>query len=82
MPLNQFYYKFEIGDIVRENDVIAFYDESPMLGVVVGIVRDRYCFYDEILPIYQDELTIKWITIHRVEILPSDLVHLVSHAQK
>ena len=82
MPLSELYYRFEIGDLVRENEVIAFYDESPMIGVVINVRRDFYCFYHDTRSLYQDELTIRWIDIPRVECLPSDLVHLVSCAEK
>jgi hypothetical protein len=82
VPLSRLYHQFEIGDLVRENEVIAFYDESPMIGVIINIRRGFYCFYYGSEALYQDELTIRWIDLPRVEFLPSDLVHLVSRAQK
>jgi hypothetical protein len=74
------YFRFELGDIIRENEVIAFYDESPMLGIVIDIKRSYYIFSHDEDPEYHDKLTIMWISRLFVEELPSELVHLVSRA--
>ncbi len=69
---------FEIGDIVEENEVIAWYDDSPLKGIVIKIQRDYYHFFSEIAILGQDRLTIMWFSTGIVEELPSDLVTLVS----
>ena len=77
------YFKFEIGDIVRENEVIAWYDDEPMIGIVIAISRDFYKFYysaEDNPGDHQDRVTILWLRDVFVESLPSDLVHIVSRA--
>tara|TARA_R100000008_G_scaffold12757_1_gene6349 strand:- start:2348 stop:2593 length:246 start_codon:yes stop_codon:yes gene_type:complete len=71
--------RFEIGDIVRENDVIAWYDDEPMIGIVIGVTRNFYAFYyDSDGSFSQDRVTVLWLRDVMVEALPSDLVHIVS----
>ena len=77
------YFKFEIGDIVRENEVIAWYDDEPMIGIVIAVARDFYRFYystGDSPGDRQDRVTILWLRDVFVESLPSDLVHIVSRA--
>ena len=71
------YFRYEIGDIVKENEVIAWYDESPMTGIVIKIQRNFYHFYSDMSQTSQDRLTILWLAMPVIEDLPSDLVYLV-----
>lgn len=72
------YFKFEIGDIIRENEVIAWHEKSPLIGMVVQIQRNHYKFYYSVDYDSQDRLTILWFGDSYIECLPSDLVTLVS----
>lgn len=78
MSPNYEYFRFEIGDIVREDAVIAWAHKSPLMGVVIKIRRKYYKFFYSADYASQDRLTILWFTDPYVEQLPSDLVTLVS----
>mgnify|MGYP007063361164 CR=1 FL=1 len=75
---NEYPVCYEVGDIVRENEVIAWYDNSPLMGIVIKVQRDYYRFYSDYFFVGQDRLTIMWFGVGFIEELPSDLVHLVA----
>ena len=75
------YFRFEVGDIVEENEILAWYPDSPLTGIVVSIERDSYFYYGSEEVFYQDKLTIFWLKQSHVETLPSDLVTLI-HRKK
>ena len=74
--------KFHIGDIVRENEIIAHYEKSPMIGIVIDVERACYTFngIDEGEMIVEDKLTIYWPQMGFIEDLPAELVHLISRS--
>ncbi len=72
------YFRFEIGDIVKEDELIVFWDKGPLIGLVINVEREVYWFAYSDDSIYQDRLTILWFKEPYVEQLPSDLVLLVS----
>ena len=72
------YFRFEIGDIVKEDELIIFWDDHPLIGIVIDIERQAYWFSYNTDEIYQDRLTILWLRRTFVEQIPSDLVLLVS----
>lgn len=75
------YFRFEIGDIVKEDELIVFWDEHPLIGIVIDIERRAYWLPYDKDEIYQDRLTVLWLRKPFVENIPSDLVILVSRAQ-
>ena len=73
-------FQFEIGDIVRESDLIAWSSDGPLLGLIINIKRDQYrgysTFYEDSLPI--DKVTVLWFKEGFIESLPSDLLILIT----
>ena len=78
MAVYEEYFRFEIGDIVRENEVIAWYDDGPMTGIVISLKRDNYFFYYSDTRLHQDRIDVFWFRAGYLESLPSDLLTLVS----
>lgn len=72
------YFEFKIGDIVVEDTTLVFWDDEPLIGIVTAIKRNVYFLGQEEFEIYQDQLTIFWFKISRIENVPSDLVNLFS----
>ncbi len=72
------YFQFEIGDIVVEDNVLIFWDDEPLIGIILDIKRHVYFLGQADFEIYQDQLTIFWFKIGKTEYVPSDLVNLFS----
>jgi len=76
------HFKFKIGDIVKEGELIATYDNSPMIGIIYNIVEDHFEFnsewFGESCKPIQDLLSIYWFNEPLVENLPEELVDFVS----
>ncbi len=72
------YFQFEIGDIVKEDTMLVFWDDEPLIGIVLDIKRHVYFLGQADFEIYQDQLTIFWFKIAKIEHVPSDLVNLFS----
>ncbi len=72
------YFEFKIGDIVVEDTSLVFWDDDPLIGIVMAVKRNIYFLGQEEFEIYQDQLTVFWFKISRVENVPSDLVNLFS----
>ena len=75
-------FKFKIGDIVRECELIATYQNSPMIGIIYDLEPNHYEFSNDWFgkptkPI-QDLLSIYWFSEPFVEDLPEELVEFVS----
>lgn len=72
------YFQFEIGDIVIEDLLSVWWDEEPMVGIVLNIKRHVYFLGSPDYEVYQDQLTVYWFKTKRFEFLPSDFVNLFS----
>ena len=73
-------FSFEIGDVVRESELIAWSTDGLLIGLIINIKRGHYfgyTMYGENFPAI-DRVTILWLKEGFVESLPSDLVLLVT----
>ena len=77
-PDEKDYFEFQVGDIVIEDNALVFWDDVPLIGIVTAIKKHVYFLGQEDFEIYQDQLTIFWFKINRIEHVPSDLVNLFS----
>jgi hypothetical protein len=76
------YFKFKIGDIVVEDGAFIFWEDEPLLGIIIDVKRHVYFLGQPDFEIYQDQLTIHWFKIDKIEHVPSDLVNLFSRGNK
>lgn len=72
------YFQFEIGDIVIEDWLSVWWDEEPMVGIVLNIKRHVYFLGSPDHEVCQDKLTVYWFKSKRFEFIPSDFVNLFS----
>jgi len=73
-------FRFEIGDVVQESELIAWSSDGPLLGLVINIKRGHYfgyTMYSEQFPAI-DRVTVLWLKEGFVESLPSDLLILIT----
>ncbi len=73
-------FRFEIGDVVRESDLIAWSSDGPLLGLIIKIKRGHYfgyAMYGESFPAI-DRVTVLWLKEGFIESLPSDLLILIT----
>ena len=71
----------EIGDIVRESEVIIPPDRKPWPGIVVYVQKDHYELHS-FLGQLEDMVGIQWLQAGYVESLPASVVILVQKAKK
>ncbi len=72
------YFQFEIGDIVSEDNSFVFWDDEPLIGIILDIKRHVYFLGSDDYEIYQDQLVIYWFKTKKLEYVPSDFVILFS----
>ena len=72
------YFQFEIGDIVVEDNMLVFWDDEPLIGIILDIKRHVYFLGSDDYEIYQDQLAIYWFKTKKLEYVPSDFVILFS----
>ncbi|MAJ44180.1 MAG: hypothetical protein CMF96_05470 [Candidatus Marinimicrobia bacterium] len=72
------YFQFEIGDIVSEDNSFVFWDDEPLIGLILDIKRHVYFLGSDDYEIYQDQLAIYWFKTKKLEYVPSDFVILFS----
>ena len=72
------YFQFEVGDIVTEETSFVFWDDEPLIGVVLEVKRHVYFLGSDDYEIYQDQLVIYWFKTKKLEYVPSDFVILFS----
>ena len=72
------YFQFEVGDIVTEDTSFVFWDDEPLIGVILEVKRHVYFLGSDDYEIYQDQLVIYWFKTKKVEYVPSDFVILFS----
>ena len=72
------YFQFEVGDIVAEDNSFVFWDDEPLIGVILEIKRHVYFLGSDDYEIYQDQLAIYWFKTKKLEYVPSDFVILFS----
>ena len=72
------YFQFEIGDIVSEDNSFVFWDDEPLIGIILDIKRHVYFLGSDDYEIYQDQLAIYWFKTKKLEYVPSDFVILFS----
>ena len=54
------YFQFEVGDIVTEDTSFVFWDDEPLIGVILEVKRHVYFLGSDDYEIYQDQLVIYW----------------------
>ena len=69
---------FEVGDIVTEDTSFVFWDDEPLIGVILEVKRHVYFLGSDDYEIYQDQLVIYWFKTKKLEYVPSDFVILFS----
>tara|TARA_B100000131_G_scaffold302796_1_gene326269 strand:+ start:3308 stop:3550 length:243 start_codon:yes stop_codon:yes gene_type:complete len=72
------YFQFEVGDIVTEDTSFVFWDDEPLIGVILEVKRHVYFLGSDDYEIYQDQLVIYWFKTKKLEYVPSDFVILFS----
>tara|TARA_R110002020_G_scaffold182497_1_gene377981 strand:+ start:273 stop:545 length:273 start_codon:yes stop_codon:yes gene_type:complete len=73
-------FRFEVGDIVSESELISWSSDGPLMGLIVNIKRNHYHGYFSEFEKYPaiDKVTVLWFRESFMESLPSDLVILVA----
>ena len=68
--------KFNIGDVVRESDLITLPGLSPMVGIVSFIEEQTFGAYTPKIK-YEDIIGVLWIGTGIVEKIPASLLILI-----
>jgi len=71
----------EIGDIVRESEIIIPPTRAPWTGIVVYVQKDHYELHS-FLGQLEDMVGIQWFQAGYVEPLPASVIILVRKAKK